>query len=423
MNHDLKIYGMHCKACELLLRHSITDLGDCKVNTISHKTWKIQVVCETSKLSEIEEAVIKAWYSLTPLITPEEVKADAIVGKAAWLVIAWVIIWLVMKSDVSSLLPRYDDLTFSIALIVGLVASVSTCLAVTGWIVIGYAESVETKRNRLTQLKFHAGRFVAFIIGGAILGMIGGQFSGSVRFNALFSILVGIVLFYLGLQLLGLLPNITKRWFHLPSWLSSFVFKLKNPSYAPAVGMLTFFLPCWFTQSMQLFALQSGSPLQGAMIMGAFAIGTLPVLYGLGIGVKYIKDKISLLNPLIAALLVAFGITTIFNGYTLINALNSSSTPPVLVENLDTETIQVGHDGIQFIPETIQLTAGKNYKLVVTPTSDGLWCFTQVVIPWWGTQAIIKGQPFEIFVDGSSPGRVPLVCASMGMSMGQIVVK
>lgn len=168
---------------------------------------------------------------------------------------------------------------------------------------------------------------------------------------------------------------------------------------------------------MQLFALQSGNPLQGAMIMGAFALGTLPVLYGLGIGVKYIKDKISLLNPLIAALLVAFGFTTVFNGYTLINALNDSPKPSTIAENLDTETIQIGHDGIQFVPETIQLEAGKNYKLVVTPTSDGLGCFTQVVLPGGGTQAIIKGQPFEIFVDGSSPDKIPLVCAAMGMSM------
>lgn len=38
MNHDLKVYGMHCKACEILLRENISDLEGCKVNSISHKT-------------------------------------------------------------------------------------------------------------------------------------------------------------------------------------------------------------------------------------------------------------------------------------------------------------------------------------------------------------------------------------------------
>jgi sulfite exporter TauE/SafE len=40
--------------------------------------------------------------------------------------------------------------------------------------------------------------------------------------------------------------------------------------------------------------------------MGAFALGTLPVLFGVGLGTKYIKDKLTLINPLIASLLVVF---------------------------------------------------------------------------------------------------------------------
>jgi sulfite exporter TauE/SafE len=45
-----------------------------------------------------------------------------------------------------------------------------------------------------------------------------------------------------------------------------------------AVGVATFFLPCGFTQSMQIYTLTTGNFLTGALIMGAFALGTLPVL-------------------------------------------------------------------------------------------------------------------------------------------------
>ncbi len=426
MKRDLQIYGMHCKACELLITQSIDEIDWCKVNYISHTSWKLQVTCDKNKLPQIRDVIDQAWYSTTPPNSQksQEEKADAIIGKLAWLLVAGVIVWAIMKTNVAGLLPDYENLTFSVAFIVGLVASISTCLAVTGWIVIGYAESVQTHKNWATQLKFHIGRFIAFVIGGWVLGAIGGQFAGSSRFNGIFSILVGIVLFYLGMQLLGILPNISKRWFHLPGWLSKGIFALKNPKYAPLVGALTFLLPCGFTQSMQLFALQSANPLQGALIMGAFALGTLPVLFGIGIGVKYIKDKLTLLNPLIAALLVAFGLYTMLNGYGLIQALNASSIAPTTVSSSQTiETIQIGHNWYAFVPETIELAAGKNYKLVVTPTSDGLGCFTQVVLPWVGAQAIKKWQSFEILVDGSSPKTIPLVCAAMGMSMGQIVVK
>lgn len=96
---------------------------------------------------------------------------------------------------------------------------------------------------------------------------------------------------------------------------------------------------------MQLFALQSANPLQGALIMGAFALGTLPVLFGIGLGVKYIKDKLTLLNPLIAALLVAFGLYTMLNGYGLIQALNASSIAPTSISSSQTiETMQIGHN-------------------------------------------------------------------------------
>jgi sulfite exporter TauE/SafE len=44
------------------------------------------------------------------------------------------------------------------------------------------------------------------------------------------------------------------------------------------VGVVTFFLPCGFTQSMQLYALTTGSFLTGGLTMLAFALGTLPVL-------------------------------------------------------------------------------------------------------------------------------------------------
>ena len=44
------------------------------------------------------------------------------------------------------------------------------------------------------------------------------------------------------------------------------------------VGIATFFLPCGFTQSMQIYALSTGSFWSGALTMFAFALGTFPVL-------------------------------------------------------------------------------------------------------------------------------------------------
>ena len=422
MRQTLHINGMHCKACEILIKSSVNELEGCKVESISHKNWTLIVECGERSLKSIESVINEAWYTIGEEEQKQPRTSDQRFEKLWWLALAGVLLFAVLKVDVGGLIPQYENLWFGIALLIGLVASVSTCLAVTGWIIVWYSESVQTNNNLMTQLKFHIGRIITFIVWWAILGLLGSQFSGSPWFNVLFSVLVWVVLLYLGLQLLGIVPNITKWWFHLPSWLSQTIFNLKNPRYAPIVGALTFLLPCGFTQSMQLYALQSSDPLQWAMIMWAFALGTLPVLFGIWLGTKYIKDKLTLINPLIASLLVVFWLFTIYNGVVLTQALNNGNEP-VVVNNLETETVAVGHDGMQFVPSVIKLAAGKNYKLLVTPSSDWRWCFTQVVIPGKWPHTIKKWETFEIDVDGSKPKTVKLVCAAMGMREGDIVIQ
>ena len=50
---------------------------------------------------------------------------------------------------------------------------------------------------------------------------------------------------------------------------------------AATLGAASFFLPCGFTQAIQIFALPPGRPLYGAALLGVFAIGTAPGLLAL----------------------------------------------------------------------------------------------------------------------------------------------
>jgi hypothetical protein len=103
--------------------------------------------------------------------------------------------------------------------------------------------------------------------------------------------------------------------------------------------------------------------------------------------------------------------------------VSTSSASSAMLQDLPVEIIEVWHDGVMFVPEIIKLKQWKNYKLVVTPSSNGRWCNAQVVIPWKWPHTIIKWQPFEIMVDGSRSGVTKLVCASMWMEQWQIVVQ
>jgi hypothetical protein len=50
----------------------------------------------------------------------------------AWLFFAGILLFFLFQTDISRLMPSYEKLGFGVAFLVGLVASISTCLAVTG---------------------------------------------------------------------------------------------------------------------------------------------------------------------------------------------------------------------------------------------------------------------------------------------------
>ena len=69
------------------------------------------------------------------------------------------------------------------------------------------------------------------------------------------------------------------------SGMFNFFRKIEHKTFTPIIiGFGTFFLPCGFTQSMQVVALSSGSFVSGFLIMFSFALGTLPMLLLLSFG-------------------------------------------------------------------------------------------------------------------------------------------
>ena len=94
----------------------------------------------------------------------------------------------------------------------------------------------------------------------------------------------------LGANLIGIFK---KSSFTLPTSIFSFFRKMEYNTATPLlIGLATFFLPCGFTQSMQISALSSGSFISGALIMFSFALGTLPVLSLVSFGsLSFAKSK------------------------------------------------------------------------------------------------------------------------------------
>jgi sulfite exporter TauE/SafE len=131
------------------------------------------------------------------------------------------------------------------------------------------------------QIMFHVGRIVSFFILGGVIGAIGSAFTLNTSATFILGMIIGIVMLILGINLLDTFNWAKKLQPSMPKFIAKHahgVSKFNHTLTPLLVGIATFFLPCGFTQSMQLYTLTTGSFLQGGLTMLAFALGTLPVL-------------------------------------------------------------------------------------------------------------------------------------------------
>jgi len=174
------------------------------------------------------------------------------------------------------------SMTYGTAFVIGIVASLSSCMAVVGGLLLSMSATFAKEGDRLKpQLMFHGGRIVSFFILGGAIGAAGAVFTLNASMSAILGIVIGLVMLILGVNLLDVFPWVKRLQPSMPKFISKRVHgvSMLNHTLTPLlVGVATFFLPCGFTQSMQLYTLSTGSFFAGGLTMLAFALGTLPVL-------------------------------------------------------------------------------------------------------------------------------------------------
>lgn len=297
--YTFHVSGMHCKACSILIEQTFLELPNVESASVSLNSHQVTVTGEfVGTQEEIASELTKLVHSHGYTISVDKTVHNAGWGDFAYaLPIAVVIILgfiLLQKVGLTNLISG-GSVSYSTAFIIGLIASVSSCLAIVGGLVLSLsASSARDGGTWRTIALFHISRVAGFFVLGGAVGLLGNSLHLGLTANIVLGIIVALVMLILGINLLDVF-HFTKRFqFTLPAFFGKHIVKSsKHDHYlAPIlVGVGTFFLPCGFTQSMQIYALSTGDFMQGAMTMFVFALGTLPVLALLSFGSLNIAHK------------------------------------------------------------------------------------------------------------------------------------
>ncbi len=286
------VAGMHCSACEILIEDELgaaPGVSQVKANLAKNQvTVTLDNPGEPEAITkELSAKIASKGYSLqTEKIKPNRQWQDFwyAVPLAAILIIIFVYL---QKIGLVNLVSG-SRVNYATALLIGAIASVSTCLAVVGGLTLSLsANYAKSGAKFLPHVMFHTGRLVGFFLLGGLLGLLGKSFNMSLSIGNTLGLVVAVIMLILGLNLLDVFKFTKKLQFRMPKITAKHATRqsVKGGRLTPIIiGVITFFLPCGFTQSMQVYALTTGSFLTGALTMATFALGTLPALALLSFG-------------------------------------------------------------------------------------------------------------------------------------------
>ncbi|MEZ4810342.1 MAG: sulfite exporter TauE/SafE family protein [Allomuricauda sp.] len=168
------------------------------------------------------------------------------------------------------------------AIVLGLLGSFH-CLGMCGPIAFMLPLDRNSKSKKLMQMGiYHVGRAMAYGIMGLVFGFVGkGLYLFG--FQQKLSILIGAVMIVLVLipaqyvKKFGVAKPIYRLLSKLKSRLGTELQK-KTPDTFLTIGFLNGFLPCGLVYMALLGAIALGNPLQGALYMVLFGLGTIPLM-------------------------------------------------------------------------------------------------------------------------------------------------
>lgn len=344
-------------------------------------------------------------------------------------------------------------MSFGSYLLLGLATSVH-CVAMCGGLVLTYAvkgESGGSIMQRATpHLAYQSAKILSYMLVAMVLGAAASLAGSALDITGLrnwIMVVAGAYMVVLGLAMTGAFPVLQRLTPRPPRFLVNALTRNRRkamrevaegevPLGTPvAFGLLTGLMPCAPLMAAQAGALSAPSPLQGALLMLGFGLGTAPLMLVFGLATSALSAAFKRRMLVLAAVAVLlFGVVILNRGAMLVGSPVTFDSVVGAIAGADggsEAAYSTGTDGVvevrvvirntRFEPETVRIPADVPVRLLVDRQEDNS-CSDQVALPQLGVLRDVE--PFAVTIvdlPATRAGTYTLTCG-MGMMSGQLVV-
>jgi sulfite exporter TauE/SafE/plastocyanin domain-containing protein/copper chaperone CopZ len=425
----LKVFDMTCTSCEKRIERSVKKLDgvqNVKAN-FSGQFAEIEYDDELCNLGKIKETINRVGYST------ENSPGYKLIGI---LIIAAAIVLLGINTGSFNMDEKLQNASYAVLFLVGLITSLH-CVGMCGAIMLSQTIAKESE-GKFASIKpallYNLGRVTAYTILGGIIGAIGSVIALSLTAKAGLQLFAGLFMIIMGFNMAGF-RAFRKFQIKLPAACAA----MSKPRTPFLVGLLNGLMPCGPLQTMQIYALGTGSAFGGALSMFMFSLGTVPLMLTFGalsglLSKGYTKKILKFSGILIIVLglimsnrgLALAGVNTSPFGFMSSAASDAGTTGSFSSGKAIKATMK---DGVQvlnmnvtvsgYTPNTLYVKKGVPVKWVVN-VQQLTGCNNTIVVPDMNVQQKLQdGQNIIEFTPENED--LPFSCW-MGMKRGMIKV-
>lgn len=237
------------------------------------------------------------------------------------------------------------EITFISAFFVGLFSTVhclGMCGGIIGALTFSLPEEIRNSRKRLIPYitAYNFGRLTSYSLAGALAGGLAGNLAvlSPAYGHLVLQLFASVLMIGMGLYIAGWFPALVKiEHIGKPIWkklepISQKLIPVKTPVHAYLFGLVWGWLPCGLVYTALIWSTTAGSAKDGALLMLAFGMGTLPAVMIAGILTGWLTRLIraSYIRPLVGLTIIIIALGTgylafLHSGHQPLNGNEASS--------------------------------------------------------------------------------------------------